>query len=117
MTTRWQITPLSTKDANGNYIDQFVAAEESAEWFFDAAEPITGATVELWRITRDDERRSPSSPQEVLVEDGAICVVLSPYLWVTATGLVRHEVYRLVIVFEGEQNGDWARTRMAECVA
>jgi len=114
--TRWQITPLSTKDSGGTYIDQFVAAEESAEWYFDAIEPITGATVELWRITRDGERRSPSSPQEELVVDGAECVVLSPYLWVTATGLARHETYRLVIVFEGVQNGDWARTRHLEVV-
>jgi len=117
MMARWQITPLSTRDTNGNYVDQFVATEETAEWYFDAMEPIADAKVELWRITRDDERTSPTSPQEVLVEDGASCVVLSPYLWVTATGLQRHEVYRLVIVFEGAQNGDWARTRMAECIA
>lgn len=115
--TRWQITTLSTRATDGRYIDECADAEDDYERVFDAKEPISGATVELWRITRDDERTTPSSPHEVLVTGGASCVAFSPYLWVTATGMQRHEVYRLVIVFAGQQNGDWARTRHIEVVA
>lgn len=117
MTTRWRITSLSTRDTRGRYLDEIAGGEDDYETVFDAKEPITGAAVELWRITREDERTTASSPLEVPVPGGASCVAFSPYLYVTATGMARHEIYRLVIVLDGVQNGDWARTRMIEAVA
>ena len=117
MTTPWQITTLSTRDHAGRYIDEIAGAEDDYERVFDAEEPVASATVELWRITRDDERRSPSSPLEVLVVGGASCVVFGQYVWATCSGLQRHEVYRLVLVLEGVTGGDWARTRHVEAVA
>ena len=80
MTTRWQITTLSTRDSIGRYIDEIAGAETDYERVFDAQEPLSDASAELFRITRDDERGSPTSPQEVLVEDAVTCIPFGQYL-------------------------------------
>lgn len=117
MSARWQITTLSTKDHLGRYIDEVVAADESFERVYDAEELIAGCTVELWRITRDDERRSPTSPLEEQIEDAITVSVIGRYAVVAVSGVVRHEVYRLVLVFEPVAGSDWSRTRHLACVA
>lgn len=117
MATTWQITSLSTKDTDGRYIDACVEDEVAVEKVFDAEEDISAVSVKLFRLTRDSERTGKDSPIDELVDDAASAVIYGQYVWVSLAGYLRHEVYRIVLVFEGEQNGDWPRTRMLECVA
>lgn len=117
MTATWQITTLSTRDPQGRYIDQCAAAEPAFERIYDAEETIVGADVQLWRVTRDDERASKTSPREELVTGLVAATVVGRYVVVAITGAIMHEVYRIVLVFTPAAGDDWARTRHLEVVA
>jgi len=117
MSASWQTTTLSTRDLQGRYIDDCVAADPSFERTYDALEAIASVDVELWRITRDDERTSATSPKEELMTGAVTTTIVGRYVVVAVAGTVMHEVYRIVLVFTPATGGDWSRTRMLEAVA
>lgn len=74
MTARWQITALSTKDEDGNYVTT-VAEGQDIEIVFDAEEEYASVAADLFRIKHDYELKSATTePWEPVTTEGAVTV-------------------------------------------
>ena len=118
MTARWQITALSTKDEDGNYVTT-VAEGQDIEIVFDAEEEFTSVDGDLFRIKHDYELRTATDDPYAAMPAESITVdnVSNVYAAVAITGLERGQTYLLVIRFDDETPEGWSRTRVIDVVA
>ena len=120
MTARWQVTPLSVKDADDSYVTTISEAVTPYALILDAEESITSATAELFRIKHDYELTGAiAEPWEPVAagENSLTGTLINTAASFAVTGHVRHETYVLVVTFVAVEGEPFTRTRILECVA
>jgi hypothetical protein len=105
MTAPWQITGLSLKDADGNYVRSAIEGKPVI-LRFEAEEEFTTIHAELFRVKHDYERISArTDPWEAQPDEMVSTAdVSNVYAEITITGHKRHETYVLVLWLDNEDD-------------
>ena len=129
MAVLWQITELSTVDADGNYIDDLVAGTENIVGFDlsiltpdsdPEAITITDVVATLSRYREAYERTSPSVAARIVVDADLATDIIdgtSVNITIPADTMEVDRTYQLLLIATDDDGNVWPKTREYRAVA